>query len=80
MPLEISSIIGTDVIQGLTGRGLPGALGTADPEPTGGHKGGANAQAINYGEARKKAGHNVLRASIGWEGMSEARMKGLPVF
>mgnify|MGYP001817172538 FL=1 len=80
VPLVFSIIIGTVVIQGLTGRVVARALGIADPEPTGVLIVGANALAITYGEALKKAGHNVLIASTGWDGISEARMKGLPVF
>jgi CPA1 family monovalent cation:H+ antiporter len=41
---------------------------------------GANRLALTYGEALQKAGHRVLIASTGWDGISEARMKGLPVF
>ena len=80
VPLVFTIIIGTVVIQGLTGRVVARALGIADPEPTGVLIVGANALALTYGEALKKAGHNVLIASTGWDGISEARMKGLPVF
>jgi CPA1 family monovalent cation:H+ antiporter len=80
VPLVFTIIIGTVVIQGLTGRVVARALGIADPEPTGVLIVGANALALTYGEALKKAGHNVLVASTGWDGISEARMKGLPVF
>lgn len=80
VPLVFTIIIGTVVIQGLTGRVVARTLGIADPEPTGVLVVGANALALTYGEALKKAGHNVLIASTGWDGISEARMKGLPVF
>jgi NhaP-type Na+/H+ or K+/H+ antiporter len=80
VPLVFTIIIGTVVIQGLTGRVVARALGIADPEPTGVLIVGANALALTYGEALQKAGHNVLVASTGWDGISEARMKGLPVF
>ena len=80
VPLVFTIIIGTVVIQGLTGRVVARALGIADPEPTGVLIVGANALALAYGEALKKAGHNVLVASTGWDGISEARMRGLPVF
>ena len=80
VPLVFTIIIGTVVIQGLTGRVVARALGIADPEPTGVLIVGANALALAYAEALKKAGHNVLVASTGWDGISEARMKGLPVF
>lgn len=80
VPLVFTIIIGTVVIQGLTGRVVARALGIADPEPTGVLIVGANALALTYGEALKKAGHTVLVASTGWDGISEARMKGLPVF
>ena len=80
VPLVFSVIIGTVVIQGLTGRLFARALGIADPEPTGVLIVGANKLALTYGEALQKAGHRVLIASTGWDGISEARMKGLPVF
>jgi CPA1 family monovalent cation:H+ antiporter len=80
VPLVFTIIIGTVVIQGLTGRTLARALGIADPEPTGVLIVGANALALKYGEALQNAGHRVLLASTGWDGISEARMKGLPVF
>jgi len=80
VPLVFTIIIGTVVVQGLTGRVVARALGIADPEPTGVLIVGANALALTYGEALQKAGHNVLVASTGWDGISEARMKGLPVF
>ena len=80
VPLVFTIIIGTVVIQGLTGRLFARALGIADPEPTGVLIVGANRLALTYGEALEKAGHRVLIASTGWEGISEARMKGLPVF
>ena len=80
VPLVFTVIIGTVVIQGLTGRVVARALGIADPEPTGVLIVGANDLALTYGEALNKAGHRVLVASTGWDGISEARMKGLPVF
>jgi NhaP-type Na+/H+ or K+/H+ antiporter len=80
VPLVFTIIIGTVVIQGLTGRVVARALGIADPEPTGVLVVGANALALTYGEALQKAGHSVLVASTGWDGIREARMKGLPVF
>ena len=80
VPLVFTIIIGTVVIQGLTGRLFARALGIADPEPTGVLIVGANRLALTYGDALQKAGHRVLIASTGWEGISEARMKGLPVF
>jgi NhaP-type Na+/H+ or K+/H+ antiporter len=80
VPLVFTIIIGTVVIQGLTGRLFARALGIADPEPTGVLIVGANKLALTYGEALQEAGHRVLIASTGWDGISEARMKGLPVF
>jgi CPA1 family monovalent cation:H+ antiporter len=80
VPLVFTVIIGTVVIQGLTGRVVARALGIADPEPTGVLIVGANSLALTYAEALQKAGHRVLVASTAWDGISEARMKGLPVF
>ncbi|MGW8367434.1 MAG: cation:proton antiporter [Gammaproteobacteria bacterium] len=80
VPLVFTVIIGTVVIQGLTGRVVARALGIATPDPTGVLVVGANALALAYAEALHKAGHRVLVASSGWDGIREARMKGLPVF
>lgn len=80
VPLVFTVIIGTVVIQGLTGRVVARALGIATPEPTGVLVVGANALALAYAEALHKAGHRVLVASSGWDGIREARMRGLPVF
>lgn len=80
VPLVFSIIVGTVVIQGLSGRVLAGWLGIASPVPTGVLVVGANPAAIVFAKALHDAGHRVLVASMSWNGISKARMAGLPVF
>ena len=80
VPLVFIVILGTVIIQSLTGRVVARWLGVADPEPNGVLIVGANPVAILYAEALHKAGRHVLVASMGWDGIRTARMKGLPVF
>jgi len=80
VPLVFSVIVGTVVIQSLSGRVLARCLGVADPEPNGVLIIGANPLALTYAEALHEAGHRVLVASLDWDAVSQARMKGLNVF
>lgn len=80
VPLVFIVILGTVIVQSLTGRAVAKWLGVSDPEPNGVLIVGANPVAILYAEALHKAGRHVLVASTGWDGIREARMKGLPVF
>jgi len=80
VPLVFSVIVGTVVIQSLSGRALARSLGIADPEPNGVLIIGANPLALTYAEALNDAGSRVLVASLDWDGISQARMKGLNVF
>ncbi len=80
VPMVFIVIVGTVVIQSLTGRVFAQWLGVSDPEPNGVLVVGANPVAIFFAEALHKAGRRVLVASMGWDGIREARMKGLPVF
>lgn len=80
VPLVFTVIVGTVVIQSLSGRMFARWMGVSDPEPNGVLVVGANPVALAYAEALHKAGRRVLVASMGWDGVRDARMKGLPVF
>jgi NhaP-type Na+/H+ or K+/H+ antiporter len=80
VPMVFTIIVGTVVIQSLSGRLVAGWLGIASPEPTGVLIVGANSAALFYAKALQDAGHRVLVASMSWDGTSKARMAGLPVF
>jgi len=80
VPLVFIVIVGTVIIQSLSGRFVAKWLGVIDPEPNGVLVVGANPVALTYAEALHKTGRRVLVASMGWDGVKEARMKGLPVF
>jgi CPA1 family monovalent cation:H+ antiporter len=80
VPMVFTVIIGTVVIQSLTGSVLARWLGVSNPEPNGVLIVGANPAALAVATALREAGHRVLVASTGWDGISKARMAGLPVF
>jgi CPA1 family monovalent cation:H+ antiporter len=73
-------IVGTVVIQSLSGGLVARWLGIANPDPNGVLIVGANRVALAYAEALQSAGHRVLVASTSWDGISKARMAGIPVF
>ncbi|MEL7184989.1 MAG: sodium:proton antiporter [Pseudomonadota bacterium] len=80
VPLVFTVILGTVVIQSLSGRVVANGLGIANPEPNGVLIVGANQLALFYANALHKTGHRVLVASMSWDGISKARMAGIPVF
>jgi CPA1 family monovalent cation:H+ antiporter len=80
VPMVFIVIVGTVVIQSLSGGVLAGALKVQNPDPTGVLVVGANPAALVYAQALHEAGHRVLVASMGWDGIRKARMAGLPVF
>ncbi|HNP37191.1 MAG TPA: sodium:proton antiporter [Woeseiaceae bacterium] len=80
VPMVFAIIVGTVVVQSLSGRVVARWLGIANPEPTGALIVGAHNVALCYAEALHKCGHQVLVASSDWRGISDARMKGLAVF
>ena len=80
VPMVFTIIVGTVVIQSLTGGLLARWLGIANPDPNGVLVVGANPVALAYAEALQSAGHRVLVASTNWDGISKARMAGIPVF
>ena len=73
-------IVGTVVIQSITGGFLARALKVADPEPNGVLVVGANSVSLAFADALAEAGERVLVASMSWKGISMARMRGLRVF
>jgi CPA1 family monovalent cation:H+ antiporter len=80
VPMVFTIIVGTVVIQSLTGGLVARWLGIANPDPNGVLVVGANPVALAYAEALQSAGHRVLVASTNWDGISKARMAGIPVF
>jgi CPA1 family monovalent cation:H+ antiporter len=80
VPMVFMVIIGTVVLQSLTGRLFASLLGVSNPEPNGTLIIGANPVALTYAEALNEAGIKVMVASTNWQGIRKARMSGLPVF
>jgi len=80
VPLVFAIIVGTVVVQSLSGRPLGKLLRIVDPDPTGVLVVGANPIALAYAEALHKTGRRVLVASMGWDAIREARMKGLKTY
>ncbi|MGB5166507.1 MAG: cation:proton antiporter [Woeseiaceae bacterium] len=80
VPMVFTIIIGTVVLQSLSGRAVANWLGIANPEATGVLVVGANPVALFYAKALHEAGHRVMVTSMSWDGISKARMAGLPVF
>jgi len=80
VPMVFTIIVGTVVIQSLSGRLVARWLGVANPDPNGVLIAGANPVALAYAKALDSAGHLVLVASTSWDGISKARMSGIPVF
>jgi len=80
VPMVFTIIVGTVVIQSLTGSLVGKLLGVTDPEPKGVLIVGASRAAIFYAKALHKLDHRVLVASPSWTGVSQARMAGIPVF
>lgn len=80
VPMVFTVIIGTVVIQSLSGKMVARWLNIVNPEPTGVLVVGANPTALFYAKALKAAGHRVLVTAMNWRDISAARMAGLPVF
>ncbi len=80
VPMVFTVIVGTVVIQSLSGKLVARWLDIVNPEPTGVLIVGANSAALFYAKALQKAGHRVLVTSMNWRDISAARMAGLPVF
>ena len=80
VPLVFTLIIGTVVLQSATARPLARWLKVADPDPDGVLIFGSDAVARGIGAALKEHKFQVLLADDDWDGISKARMDGLPVF
>lgn len=80
VPMVFTIIVGTVVMQSLSGGVVARWLGIANPDPNGVLVVGANPVALAYANALHSAGHRVLVASTNWDGISKARMAGIPVF
>jgi len=80
VPLVFTVIVGTVVIQSLSGKVIAKWLRIASPDPRGVLVIGANPVALAFARALHGAGHQVLIASVSWNGISTARMAGIPVF
>lgn len=80
VPMVFTVIVGTVVIQSLTGGMVARWLNVATPERNGVLIVGANSAAITFATALEQAGHQVTVASTQWSGISDARMAGIPVF
>jgi CPA1 family monovalent cation:H+ antiporter len=80
VPMVFTIILGTVVIQSLSGRAVARWLKIVNPEPTGVLIIGANPVALFYAKALHAAGHKVLVTAMSWDRVSAARMAGLPVF
>jgi CPA1 family monovalent cation:H+ antiporter len=80
VPMVFIVIVGTVVIQSVSGKVVARWLKVSNPDPTGVLIVGANPLALLYARQLKEAGQRVLVASMSWDGISKARMAGLPVF
>jgi NhaP-type Na+/H+ or K+/H+ antiporter len=80
VPLVFILIIATVVLQSATARPLACWLKVADPDPDGVLIFGSDAVACGLGQALAEAKFKVLLADDDWDGISRARMAGLPTF
>ncbi|MDH3578008.1 MAG: sodium:proton antiporter [Gammaproteobacteria bacterium] len=80
VPLVFTIIVGTVVIQSLSGSTVARLLQVASPDPKGVLIVGSNRLALLYATAMHEAGQRVVLASMNWDGVRLARMAGLPVF
>lgn len=80
VPLVFTLIIGTVVLQSATARPLARWLKVADPDPDGVLIFGSDEVARGIATALMDQKFQVLLADDDWDGISKARMDGLPVF
>lgn len=80
VPLVFSVIIGTVIVQSLTGNAAARWLNVAEPDPTGVLIVGSNRVALAIATALNKTGVSVLVADSHWATIRKARMLGLPTF
>jgi NhaP-type Na+/H+ or K+/H+ antiporter len=80
VPLVFTLIIATVVLQSATARPLARWLKVADPDPDGVLIFGSDEVARGVATALMEQKFQVLLADDDWDGISKARMAGLPVF
>ena len=80
VPMVFIVILGTVVIQSVSGKAVARWLKVSNPDPTGVLIVGANPLALKFAHELKDAGQRVLVASMSWDAIKKARMAGLPVF
>ncbi len=80
VPLAFSVIIGTVLIQSLTGRALARWLDVCEPDSSGFLIMGANPVAIMIARALDRIGVSTLLCDSQWENISAARMEGLRTY
>jgi hypothetical protein len=80
VPLVFTLIIATVVLQSATARPLARWLKVADPDPDGVLVFGSDEVARGIAAALSEQKIQVLLADDDWDGISKARMEGLPVF
>ncbi|MES2403671.1 MAG: sodium:proton antiporter [Pseudomonadota bacterium] len=80
VPLVFTLIIGTVVLQSASARPLARWLKVADPDPDGVLIFGSDEVARGIATALAEQKFQVLLADDDWDGISKARMDGLPVF
>jgi CPA1 family monovalent cation:H+ antiporter len=80
VPLVFTIIIGTVVLQSLSGRLVARWFGVSEPEPHGVLIIGANPAALAFAHALHDEGRRVIVSSMNWYGIRKARMAGLPVY
>jgi len=80
VPMVFFIIVGTVLIQSLSGKLVARLLRVADPAPHGVLIVGANEAALTYAKALHDCGRRVVVASNDWSGIRKARMAGFPVY
>jgi CPA1 family monovalent cation:H+ antiporter len=80
VPLTFMVIIGTIMLQGLSGRSLAKWLDLQEAESTGMLILGANRVSREIAKSLKKQGFTVRLADTDWENINDARMEGLDTY
>ena len=80
LPLTFIVIIGTVILQSATARPVAVALGVAEPDQVGFLVVGASPVAQAVAKALQDEGVPVRLCGSDWDGISKARMSGLPVY
>src|SRR3546814_3163968 len=80
LPLTFIVIIGTVILQSATARPIAEALKVAEPDPVGFLIVGASPVAQAIARALREEKVTVRLCGSDWDGISKARMAGLPVY